>query len=227
MIQIEGEGLFALRYETKHAKIYSAYDSINRSLDHCLSNATYINKHRTKTGSDFVQENINAHHASIFVNYGRCFASGRVKLERKIVPKEYLETHDKLIKLRNEYISHSGGNGEISLNIMALYPNRNNCQIVSILAPQLVNINFINKEFLSVIQQIVMHLKSYVKDKMSVHYKKIQEDIMEIDIESIYREFDKFDLCGVEYSPQISPGNYQYKLEIQPNGLFRLIGTKR
>ncbi len=227
MIQMDGKNLFSLRYECKHAKLHNAYDSIKRSLDYCLRNIDYINSHRRKTSEPFVNENISAHSTSMITHYGRCFASGRAKLEKHNVPKEYLKTHDNLMSLRNEYIAHSGGNGEVSMNLIALYPNSKNKKIMYISAPMMVRINFINEPFLLEIKKIVLHLYSFVESKLKIHYEKICDEIRSQDIDDLYAKFDEFVLTDLEYSPSFTPGDYEFRVDIKPDGLVFIKGNRK
>lgn len=227
MIQLDGKNLFALRYESKHAKLYIAYDSIKRSLDHCLHGIYYINKNRDNKEEPFVNENITAHFTSLVVKYARCFVSGRVKLEKGNIPKEYKKSHEMLMRLRHEYVAHSGGSGEATVNLIALYPNSQKKKILKIAAPKLFTVNYINQPFLMDVQNIVMHLQDLVEEKLKVHYKKICEEIESVNISNLYAEFQKYDLDGLEYSPQFSPGEYEFRFEAHPNGMVYLKGDRK
>lgn len=227
MIQLDGQNLFALRYECKHASLYAAYDSIKRSLDHCLFSIFYINSHRNRQDEKYVDENITAHSTMLITHYGRCFASGRAKLEKRNVPKEHLETHDKIMNLRNKYIAHSGGNGEASVNLIALYPNSDDKRIVNISAPILARINYINESFLLDVQNIVHNLIKFVVEKLKTHYEHICSDIKSLEIDELYREFDQYNLKGIECSPKFSPGQYEFKVEIKNDGRVYLKGLRK
>lgn len=60
--------------------------------------------------------------------YGKCFTSceGRkVKLERTIIDQEYLDLHDHIMKLRNNFAAHSGAENFEEVRVsLALHPSK-------------------------------------------------------------------------------------------------------
>lgn len=221
MIQFDGHNVFALEYDGILAKKHAAYASVKRSLGYCLNSIYYINSHREKTDESFVNEHITAHSTTLIIHYGRCFAAlnakGRVKLDRDLVPKEYEKTHEILMTLRHDYIAHSGSSGEGVMSLVALYPNAEGKKILHVAEPILARFNYINEPFLLETQNLVMHLISHVEDKLKDQYEKICAEILAINIDDLYSEFEKYDLSGFEYSPAIRLGQYELKLEIKPD----------
>lgn len=220
-IQLDGNNLFAVKYETKHSKLFSGYSSIEVILNRCIKNSNYLKKYRTNIENDEIQENINAHFISGVINYGRCFTTGKVKLERNLIPKKYLKTHEKVMSMRHKYIAHYGGVGEISLGLIALYPNGDAPSIIHIEEPRHVRINFINEDLWEDIKNICETLILHVKEKQKIHYKKICEEIRSTPLSQLYEGFDDRTLF---YSPKFTPGKYSFRLDIEPSGFFELKG---
>ncbi|MCP5016971.1 MAG: hypothetical protein GY938_17140 [Ketobacter sp.] len=227
MIQMDGKNLFALKFQSKHAKMYVAYASLKRSLDCCNWNICCINVYRNKTEDLFANHNITAHATSLIVNYGRCFVSGRVKLENIHVPKEYANTHKKLMNLRNDYIAHSGGSGEGTMNLIGLYPNSAKKKVMYISKPVFATVNYINEPFLLDVQNMVAHLITHVEEKLKIHYEKILHEVLSADLDDMYSKFEKYEMSEFEYDPDITPGQYQFNVEIKQNGVVYLKGTRQ
>ena len=226
LIQIDGNNVFAMFYDCKHAKLYSRYASIRRSLKRCQLNISYIKYHEDKKNELFVSESIDAHYISLITSYGRCFASGKVKLERRLIPSEYIEDHNLIMKLRNEYVAHLGGFSEGSVNYISLYPDTSRKQILKIHEPIYTGVQNTNLKFLNDVLIILDRLIEYVDDKLKLHYAKICEEIRSYTLEEIYSKFETFDLAEAEYSPDIRQGNYIFTVNITGNGLVFFKGER-
>jgi hypothetical protein len=226
-IQMDGKNLFALRYKSKQSDLYAAYSSIKRCLDHCLINISYINEFRGKTGEPYVQENIATHFVSLIVNYGRCFVSGRVKLEETLISNGHKTVHRKLMGLRHAYVAHSGGAYETSVNLVALYPNSKRKKLIHIEPPRLVAMNTTNPEFLREVQGVILVIYEFVENKLKLHFEKIHEEIVGLGEDALYAGFASYALEDFEYEPKFRPGTYVFHMEVAPNGAFQLKGTKK
>ncbi|HDZ38418.1 MAG TPA: hypothetical protein ENH62_09060 [Marinobacter sp.] len=220
-IQLDGNNLFAVKYETKHSKLFSGYSSIELMLNHCISSSNYLKKYRKNIKNNEIQENINANFISGVINYGRCFTSGQVKLEKNLIPKKYLKTHEKVMNMRHKYIAHYGGIGEISFGLIALYPNGDTPSIVHIEEPRHIRINFINEDLWEDIKNICETLILHVKEKQKIHYTKLCEEIRSTPLSQLYEGFEDRTLF---YSPKFTPGQYSFTLDIEPSGFFELKG---
>ncbi|MDF0752663.1 hypothetical protein NLU14_20755 [Marinobacter sp. 71-i] len=221
-IQLDGNNLFAVKYETKHSKLFIGYSSIEVVLSRCIKSANYLKKYRKKIVDDETQENISAHFISGVVNYGRCFTSGRIKLEKTLIPNKYLKTHERIIKMRHKYIAHYDGFGETSLCLVALYPNGDTPSILHIEEPRHVRINFINEDLWEDVKNICEILISHVKEKQKLHYEKLCEEIRSTPLSQLYEGFDDRTLF---YNPKFTPGQYSFRLNIEPSGFFELKGN--
>lgn len=224
LLQIEENNFFAVRYQSEHAKRYSAYDSINRSLDSCLASIFFINSNRDKAPNFFMNENMNAHFTNLIICYGRCFASGRVKLEKNNVPRELISVHDRLIKLRDDYIAHNGNSGEASENLIALYPNRAHKKVVSVIAPTLLRMRYVNEKLMWDAQRLCEQLKKPVSTKLADNYKLICDEIYAADINEIYSGFEEQKIENLESTPIVTQGSCDYEIILKPNGMVHFKG---
>ena len=115
--------------------------------------------------------------------YGKCFTSAdgrRVKLGKNNIDKKYIETHDDIMEMRNNYAAHSGEEkietGKIVLAITLDDPNEGQLMITTeIDQPASVGIDDINK-----IKELIMHLRDYVSNKSDQLMNKICEDVLKV-----------------------------------------------
>ncbi|MEQ3725766.1 hypothetical protein [Alcanivorax sp.] len=227
-VKIDGKEVFAIKYESKHSRLFSGYESIEMILTKCLKSAEYIQEFRKRSKEPGIQDNINAHFISGIINYARCFtksAKGKAKLERSHVPEGYKEIHDTVMRLRHDYIAHSGNIGEHSLNLVALYPHHNEKQILHIDTPRLVRTYYLNDKLWDGIIYICPRLIGIARNKMAFHYKNIKEEINNLNIDDIYKHFESEAIKKHQYRPNFTPGTYTFRLEIDEKTYFNLIGT--
>ena len=113
------------------------------------------------------------------------------------------------------------------MKLVGLYPSTENRKVVYISVPIFATVNYINEPFLHETQNIVMHLQSYVEDKLKFHYEKIVAEVLAVNVDDLYAEFDKFNLAKFEYNPKISPGNYNFSVEVKQDGRVFVKGLRK
>lgn len=153
VFKLDGKPCFAMRYDSIHAKGFVGYKSIEDDLDHCLHCLEYLDaKQEHDPGIDTWACTI-----AFLITYGRCFTSSdgrRASLATSHIPKDCLESHERVMSLRHRYVAHASGHGEGSVNLVALYPNKRNMKVLSIAPPMLARISGLNGKLRNDIKKV-------------------------------------------------------------------------
>mgnify|MGYP000341983542 CR=1 FL=1 len=110
--------------------------------------------------------------------YGKCFTScdgRRLKLQKKVMDKEFRELHEHVMHMRHNFAAHSGSdNFEEVKVVLVLYPNQRSNDKPFIYR-ELMQPDYIETTEIRFID-LVKHLQSKVNEKIKVVTDKIFED---------------------------------------------------
>lgn len=161
--------------KSKLAKRFSALGLIKKDLDLVKENLRLL--------QEGVDNKIIKQSLSFFavVTYAKCFAQaeGRgVKLDItaiKDIPDAVREEHERLLKQRNQYVAHGGGEGwEQNAVVVALDTER---QQVDRIYPNIIFLNDIDSQ-LEHFWLLVALIDDYVTAQLKATFKKLREEVL-------------------------------------------------
>ncbi len=219
---VDGVNCFCITYKCRYSKAYEGFQSLNIDIKKCLECLESIDKYN-KDGSIDTW----AFTVALLITYGKCFSSAKdrhVGLSSKHFPPEYIESHKKLLSLRNKYIAHASGEGEYGTNLAALYPNIERQKIVVVAHPFVAKLYGLAPILRSECKKILLALLDHTDRKKSELYKKIVKLVGSQEIGSIYKEFEKFKTIQNHY-PDIRQGAFNVNYKVKSNGMCQLTAS--
>ncbi|MDH5216702.1 MAG: hypothetical protein OEX19_03335 [Gammaproteobacteria bacterium] len=190
IIQVDGKNCEVLRIEHKLIDRLSGLLLIQKDLE--LSQAVFsrlIEEYKADRESILLQ----SYWFTGIISYGKCFAGAegrKTKLEKrdhlKEAPEKLVSAHDNLIELRNQYVAHGG----VSLNEradiwVALFPDPASKELAAIF--ETVSYSFsATVEEIELNLELVEMVKARVDVMLEKQWKKVEEGIGAIPIQSLY-----------------------------------------
>ena len=119
-------------------------------------------------------------------SYGKCFTKckGRnAKLEKSNIDDKYHQLHEELMRQRHNYVAHSGDDKVENSAIALVFPQQRNAMDKVELFTELFQPDFMDGFNDTEIMELVHHIHSFVKSKITELTQKIMEE--EIAIRSL------------------------------------------
>lgn len=182
-----GKSRRVIEIRTKLTKQLSSYMLICKDLRDCQN---FLNEYKIAKNSknDVLLKCIMR---AIIITYAKCFVSGhgRTRLTKKDLPNNLKDTHDFIMKIRHEYIAHSGKSShERSVYVLLLPPKAKTMQGKKTI-PTTVNelYNTITYEgFSEDISNLIQKLYNTNNTKRERLLEKIESEVLSLDPQKIY-----------------------------------------
>ena len=102
----------------------------------------------------------------------------------------YRKTHDDLMEIRNEYISHGGKSLHEQINVLAiLSPNRDQPELLKI-SSHIVMASGVENESKKMYLDCIRHVRQHVEEKAKASFEHVKEEAERIPISELYANAD-------------------------------------
>ena len=205
-INKSGKPVYAYHYQSKYSKPgitieintklsrqYCGYILIEKDLDDTLHFIDALSAliEKKSARNDFLIKGMSR---AIVTTYGKCFAKAdgrRTKLERKNIPDEFKEVHDKLIDMRNNYAAHAGISLHEACRGIFVLPPENKAK-----KPGIVSGTYFSELRQTLTHQILTHeatrrliknILAAVKQRLIKTCSQLQKQTNSLDLNKLYR----------------------------------------